>query len=426
MRSLTEFGEYILANAPHGEKPSDKVHIIINYPKIEWSEKAEYMATLTWFSGIPLNRGGSKAAHVIFAEDLDEAVKKADQYDYAMVSFIGSFYYSQHDVNIFDYFDEFCASELPCRGHLLFHPTKQYGFLHPQTIFINLKNWREIGKPSFGYYSGPVINYERSTSNVHDDYTPHWVKAGEGYREVENQYQAEYVSKVLEHGGTILNFDKQRGVKFFSYPERDYSEALEFEKNRNSDIIYVKNNSLYPKLDKKFDVIYAPAAGAIGEYLLKHYGNPGAELVIYDNNKNSVAYKKMLYSGMVRKESDLESVAKYFRNKGCIIDDCSYKPSTVKANEELLSTEEYLTMLNGKKPKITEFDVLEDMFDVDPDKSNLIYFSNIFSYNFLIHKMKVEDIHSKFLEYTKLPNTSVCGTNIFKEWVYYEEETRRL
>jgi len=93
MESFKEFADYVLENSRHNENPSDKVHIIVYYPKIEWDDWAEYMATLTWFSGIPLSRGGSKNAHVIFANTIDEALERADDYDYAMISYIGSFYY---------------------------------------------------------------------------------------------------------------------------------------------------------------------------------------------------------------------------------------------------------------------------------------------------------------------------------------------
>jgi hypothetical protein len=154
MQSFKEFGEFILANGGYGKVPSDKVHVIINYPKINWDDWAQYMATLTWFSGVPVNSGGNRKAHIIFAEDIDEGFALADQYDYAMVSYIGSWYYTEHDENIYHHFNEFCESDHACRGHLLFHPHKQYGRLHPQTIFVNLKHWREIGKPSFGNYTG--------------------------------------------------------------------------------------------------------------------------------------------------------------------------------------------------------------------------------------------------------------------------------
>lgn len=424
MQSFKAFGEYILQHSRHGEVPSDKVHIILNYPKIHWDDWAEYMATLTWFSGIPLSRGGSKTSHVIFAESIDEALAKSDSYSHAMISYIGSFYYSDHDENIFDCFEKFCSSNQPCRGHLLFHPSKQYGRLHPQTIFLNLNHWRDIGKPSFGYYTGKVLNYERSISNVHDDYTPHWVKEGNNYINVTNAEQGEYLSKVFEDGKTILNFDIERKTKFFCYPERRYSQQLIDERNRPCNIVYVKNNESISHLNvdlvAKFDVIYAPASGYTAEYLYELYGHQHTKLVIYDNNKDSVRWKRSVYE-MAKTEEDLIKITNYFKSKNdCRVDACEYKPELVAKNEQVYSTSQWLKTISKANADIIDFDILKGPFKVDPTKRNLVYLSNIFSYNFIIHKMKIEDIHNKFLEYCKLPNTVVYGKNIFKDVVFNE------
>ena len=420
MRTFKEFGEYILKHSRHGENPSNKVHIIVNYPKIEWDDWAEYMATLTWFSGIPLSRGGSKNAHVIFAETIDEALKSVDQYEYAMISYIGSFYNSEHDDNIHIHFDEFCESDHACRGHLLFHPDKPYGRLHPQTIFVNLNHWREIGKPSFGLYTGKVLCYNRSNSNVHDDYTPHWVGPGEGYIDVVDCEQAEYISKVLESGKTILNFDKQRRVKFFCYPERRKAIALDHERNRNSNIVYARNNETHPEFNGPYDVIYAPAAGNISEKLFAKYGHKDTKLVIYDNNPDSVKWKRMLYT-----MQDIESVNRYFKkNVDCILDACEYKPELVKKSLQEFSDEDWCKVLSTVKPEIIEYDLLNGPFDVDPNKRNLVYTSNIFSYNFIIHKMKIAEINNIFQKYLDLPNTTFYGKNVFKDNVHYENSLR--
>lgn len=424
MKSFKHFGEYIIKNSRHGENSSSTVHIILNYPKIKWDDWAEYMTTLTWFSGIQLSNGGSKNAHVIFAETIDEALQKCEQYSHAMISYIGSFYYSDHDENIFKYFKKFCESDHACRGHLLFHPDKQYGRLHPQTIFLNLNHWRKIGKPSFGNYTGKVLNYERSSSNVHDDYTPHWVKGGDSYIDVINAEQGEYLSKVFEDGKTILNFDHERRTKFFCYPERRQSNQLDDERNRQSNIVYVKNNETITQIknneNKKFDVIYAPSAGYTAEYLYELCGHKDTKLIIYDNNEDSIKWKRMVYD-MAKTEDDLNRIIKYFKNKkDCRVDACEYKPELLEKNEKEYSTTQWLNTISKVKPEIILYDILNGPFEVDPTKKNLIYLSNIFSYNFIIHKMKVEDIHNKFLEYCNLPNTTVYGKNIFKDTVYYE------
>jgi len=419
MESFKEFGEYVMSKGHYGLIPSDRVHIIINYPKIKWDDWAEYMATLTWFSAVAVNSGGNHKSHLIFAETIDEALQKANDYNYAIISYIGSYYETSHEENIFKYFDEFCESGRTCRGHLLFHPNKQYGRLHPQTIFLNVKNWRELGRPTFGNYTGPVIDYERSDSNVHDDYTPHWVKASSQFKHVTYAEQAQFISSVLLSGETILNFDKQRSVKFFCYPERRYSQQLENLKNRETNIVYTKNTEKLDqiKTNKKFDVIYSPASGYTAEYLYKHYGHENTKLVIYDYNLDSLNWKKMVYY----MSDDLNKLNKYFKDKGCIIDDCSYKPDLVKYNDSIFNEQDFINTTKQVKPEFIQFDILEGPFDIDKSKSNLIYLSNIFCYNFAIHRMSLTELENKFNEYLNLENTSIYGRNVFKVNVYNEK-----
>jgi hypothetical protein len=414
-----------MERAAHGVVPSNRVHIIIDYPKIGWDDWAEYMATLTWFSGIELDNGGVKHSHVIFADHIDEALEKADAYDYAIISYIGSFYYSEHGNTVWDHFKTFMESGDACQGHILYHPHKEYATLHPQCLFLNLKDWRDIGRPSFGFHTGEVVNIERSESNVHDDYTPHWIRRGEGTKHVYMAPMAEYISRSLLCGRNVFNFDRVRNTKFFCYPERGYSEALEHEKNRPADIVYTKNNSKYPignRIDgRKFDVIYAPCAGSIGEFLKYRYGHSKTKLVLFDYNHNSVLYKRMLYNGMVRNTNDLNKVESYFRKKGCIIDNCDYKPERVQYNETLYTIDQYIKELNTGKPEIIQCDIVNDMLDIDESKTNLIYFSNIFSYNFLIHKMSIVDIEKSFNRYLELDNTVVMGNNPYKEYIIHEK-----
>jgi hypothetical protein len=416
MQTFEEFATYILENSRHNENNTDSVHIIVDYPKIPWDDWAEYMATLTWFSGIPLSNGGSKNCNVVFTRGITEALNKCDAHDYAIISYIGSFYYSDHDNNIWTYFNKFKNSDRIARGHLLFHPDKDYGRLHPQTIFLNLKMWRELGRPSFENYDGKVINYDRSSSNVHDDYTPHYVKAGEGYKDVKNCEQGEFISKALEAGHTLLNFDLERNTKFFCYPERRHAIALDHERNRNPNIVYGRNNEKLPQLNRKYDVIYAPAAGNLAERLYSKFGHDGTKLVQYDNNIDSILFKQQMWT-----IQDVKSTFTHYRRKKDIIfDECEYKPELVKESLEDFSDEQWEKVIKSTYCEFVHMDIMNGPIRVDPNKTNLIYLSNIFSYNFIVHKMKIKDIHNKFKEYCELPNTTIYGKNIFKDTVHNE------
>lgn len=427
MQSFEEFGKYILENSNHNTRDSEQVHIIVDYPKIEWDDYAQYMATLTWWTGVGWGRKGNTEP-LIFAKDLDEAVKKADKYKYAMVSYIGSFYYNwerDRPETIHTYFDKFCESGHPCRGHILWHPKNHYARLHQQCMFLNLEHWRKIGRPSFGRYTGPAVLPERSKSNVHDDYTPHWLAPSDDpqIKQVRNSEMAEYVSKVIEDGNTIYNFDLERNVKFFCYPERRHCDALELERNKNDNIVYTKNNEKYSnmihKTNMKFDVIYAPASGFSAELLYHHYGHEDTQVVIYDINKDSLQWKRMVYEF-----GDIEGVERYYRRKeGVIVDNADYKPVVVEENEKIFPThmiEETIEKIGT--PKFLLFDAVADpisMLEIDTDKLNLLYTSNIFCYNYLIHKHPVEKIHGRWNEYLDIDNTIVGGKNLFRDEIVH-------
>lgn len=427
LNSFEDFSKFVLQNSSHNTRESDRVHIILNYPKIEWDEYAQYMATLTWWTGVGWGRKGNTEP-LIFAETLDEAVAQADKYDYAMVSYIGTFYNNWNrdsSVTIHTHFNEFCDSGAPCKGHILWHEKNAYARMHLQCFFLNLDHWRLIGKPSFGKYSGEVIWPDRSASNVHDDYTPYWLSPPEEpiVKNVRSAEMAEYISKVIESGHTIYNFVNEREVKFFCYPERRQCEALEFEENKEDNIVYTRNNEKYSamKVDTnlKFDVIYAPSSGFSGEYLYHLYGHENTKMVFFDINKDSISWKKMVYDFR-----DIDRIEHYWKSKDhVIVDDADYKPVVRDLNEELFPRELLEETMNKiGTPEFIEFDAVIDPIEnlnIDTDKVNLLYFSNIFCYNYLIHRHPVDVIHSRWNEYLDIDNCIIGGKNLFRDEVIH-------
>lgn len=441
MQSFEEYAKYILDHAGHNKVNKRKqVHIIVDYPLLEWGDFKKYLMTLTWMTGIGWSRGGNDEHNVIFAKTLDEGVALADQYDNALVSYVGTVYRfpaSSTEKSIYHYFDQWIESnDSPCRGHILWHPDKQYGRLHLQSMFLNLDHWRSIGRPSFGKWTGNALLPVRSATNIHDDYTPHWLKPGIETVDVKDAEMAEYISKVLEDGKQFTNFTTmERNSKYFTYPQREeISAPLKADQERTTNILYTRNTSNLStmeklKLNRKYDVIYAPAAGNVGEYLWSKFGHKDTKLVILDNHAPSLRWKEGLFGFMgmkVASIADVERITKIVvKLYNSRVDDASYKPAGfIEANEEIFSEDKWIETINNLTDyNIKEFDYLQDTLEVDPTKHNLIYLTNIFSYIFNYHKYSLEQMNEKFNALLDLPNTTVIGQTPFRLNILHENHS---
>lgn len=111
-------------------------------------------------------------------------------------------------------------------GHVLDRGDRYYE-LHEQAFILNLEKFRittDIGyQPTPG--SKPVI--QRSTENYHDDYTPTWVKPGQGHLEVLNPAPgADLVVFGITHGGCRPFDEKERRGRYYMYPEWNFVNNL--------------------------------------------------------------------------------------------------------------------------------------------------------------------------------------------------------
>lgn len=446
MESFEQFADYLLHSSNHNIKDNKDVHIIIDYPQLEWGEFKQYLMTLTWQFGIPWNRGiDANKHHVIFAKDLDEAMTQTDDYDYALISYVGTVFRRGQfagDKTIWDYFDKWKKTDVPVKGHILWHPDKQYGRLHPQTIFLDLQHWRSIDRPTFAPVECSVMVPERDPDNVHDDYTPWWLKPSKDHVMLEKKHeQALYISKVLKDGKEIHNFTPaERSTKYFTYPQRpEISPQLFNDKNATDNILYFKNNqrftniirSMQKRVDptREYDVIYAPASGNIGEFLWKNFGHKDTQLIFLDNHKPSIQFKNLVYNMGPRPKTmvDLWRRLKYIENvyPDVHIDTCDYKPEIRDGNDLAFPEKEWLwVMQNIKSVEAKNFDLIKDIlhskFNIDENKRKLIYTSNIFSYWRHFHLYDVGVLFDKLRYLTRLPNTTVIGSSPSRENILTE------
>jgi hypothetical protein len=114
-------------------------------------------------------------------------------------------------------------------AHLLDKKKRGFG-VHEQFLLIDRRKWKQAGAPEFES-AWPVpavlISVQRSPENVHDDYTPLWLRSAGGEQTlVPGVAGWNFIDLALRNGHRVLNVpDSIRWRKNFLYPEK-HSEIL--------------------------------------------------------------------------------------------------------------------------------------------------------------------------------------------------------
>ena len=120
-------------------------------------------------------------------------------------------------------------------GHILDFNDEWY-WLHPQFFVVNIRQWKALGRPDFGVFNGTktairLPNSTRSSDNVHDGYTPLWLRPEQGQTDmtVRLKYGWNMIKTSLENGLTVVNIpDSIRRQKGNTYIEdRRFGRFLE-------------------------------------------------------------------------------------------------------------------------------------------------------------------------------------------------------
>ena len=371
--------------------------IILDNNKIPWTWFKEKMATYLFWNLQGGVTGAGSGHCVYFYKDIDTALKetKAKGHTHAMVCTIGVLicgFGNQTTVKIpVQNFYEFSESDEFMRAHIIAHPG-QPATLHTQHFEINLSKWNGKDITKLGN------NYTISKENIHDDYTPLWIDSDNFPR--------------------INNFTKeQRGEKWYMYPHRDYekherivydyikkgvlndvlesntaSEIMIRHLNRKRKRYYCENNeplNAYTKdLKGKYDVIIAPTAGLIAEYLYKHYGHKNTRVIIFDYDQLFLKVKEKIitlgFAGddllMYMDHLQLEHKEYHFER--------GRTPNMMTAiGHNLETTNNALALVDHlaeAKYETRLVNMLTDDFkwlpEIVNDKRTLCYISNIFTY----------------------------------------------
>lgn len=373
MQSFEDLATFISNNTSLQGHVPNHVCIIINDLCSPWSEQKEYITTITWHHLIKWtykNKDGeffTVKNNIIFSSSIEEALEKASAFDYAFITKIG-FIYAK---SISYFFDVFKKSGLLCKKDN-----------NNNTLFLNLEKLRR----EEGSLLTNILSFKKPV----------------GY-EYLTAAELELRTLIKPQTANYLQADSEWNILYLNNNER-----------------YIENKYYLPS--KKFDVIYSHAGGAISEFLWKEYGHQHTKLVIYDNHIATLEWKRKCYD-IATSYDDVTALARIISKKhSSLIDECEYRDSLINYNKNLFSNNKWVECFDEiKNVDFISTDVVTDnLLDVDINRTNLLYFSNIFAYLPNIHRNSILSIHEKFTQYTVLANTAVFGDNVFKDKVFID------
>jgi hypothetical protein len=125
--------------------------------------------------------GGKHKLNIFQTKEITKTLTELTNTDYewAVVIAVGHYIHSQETV--FETIEVGISENSPLVCHIL--EKGGYFNFHQQWFALNLKVYKEVGTPSLEYIYGehpphvlPTFETERSIENIHDDYTPLWIK----------------------------------------------------------------------------------------------------------------------------------------------------------------------------------------------------------------------------------------------------------
>jgi hypothetical protein len=118
-----------------------------------------------------------------------------------------------------------CEEEWLVAGHIMFREEDHYPYLHHQACAINIGIWKELRRPGFGLKIAENMTLPavmRSPENVHDDYTPLWLKPqlGATVNVTRVKFGWQMIAMSLKNNLTVRNIPMDaRSSKIYMYPD---------------------------------------------------------------------------------------------------------------------------------------------------------------------------------------------------------------
>lgn len=186
---------------------------------------------------------------ILVGPDLTILVEKAIATGCGFLAVFRSGHVSQDVHALANGIEAFCKNnEFMIAGHIL-HRAGRYPYIHDQFLILNLNRYVEAGRPPLQRIGASVSLHEpeRSQENVHDDYTPLWLRPTGGRIDGTTYgFAQEAISASLDRGWPVLNVPPAiKASKVFLYPENN---ADAFAAN----ILRMRNGEM-PDLDNGMD-----------------------------------------------------------------------------------------------------------------------------------------------------------------------------
>lgn len=224
-------------NTPAGSP--DIVFIVLD--RISQCQNAYTAELMKNLSDFVISNINEKGFNVIQGLDEDLLLREAaETYTHAVVlstgtEFInGDEFFNEVENEVYGDRDFFLIGHIPDRDD-------GYYELHEQCYIIDLETYTDLGCPMVGkfeFYSPHTqIEPRRSTENIHDDYTPLWVVAGDTERTYKHKWHGWNIISVALANGKFVKVipDRFRKNKMFYYP--NYEPAF----LKASSYLYGKN-----------------------------------------------------------------------------------------------------------------------------------------------------------------------------------------
>ena len=164
-------------------------------------------------------------------QNLSDTLQQVSQgdFDWAVVIAVGN---NLQDPSIIWQTVQYAMDQgAPLSGHIL--DRGGYYHLHPQWFAMELSEYKLLNFPRFEEIPGPLtvttLETQRSSDNMHDDYTPPWIMPKSDkiveYTSDHGYFGIRVLSEFIKSGHKIVNVPVSiRQIKFYSYPEHNIED----------------------------------------------------------------------------------------------------------------------------------------------------------------------------------------------------------